>query len=135
MQHGASSRGPALGIVTTVNTAERAASRREPLKRLRGLRLAPPQFRLQTTNPGFRTDNVLTLRTVLPTPKYDKTASRTTVYQRVLDEIRSLPQVTGAGYISFLPMVIHNPPLSASSVSVSQTLVIWALPTRTAVCS
>src|SRR5437899_5131614 len=44
MQHGASSRGPALGIVTTVNTAERAASRREPLKRLRGLRLAPPQF-------------------------------------------------------------------------------------------
>jgi putative ABC transport system permease protein len=62
-------------------------------------------LRLQETNPGFRADNVLTLRTALPTPKYDATSRRVQFYQRVLSEVQRLPGVTGAAYISGLPMV------------------------------
>ena len=60
---------------------------------------------VQETNPGFRAENVLTLRTKLPTPKYDATSRRVQFYTRVLSEVQSLPGVTGAGYISYLPLV------------------------------
>ena len=62
-------------------------------------------LRIEETNPGFRAENVLTLRTALPAPKYDSTARRVQFYGRVLSEIRSLPGVTGAAYISSLPLV------------------------------
>ncbi|MDQ3426754.1 MAG: ABC transporter permease [Gemmatimonadota bacterium] len=61
---------------------------------------------LQAVDPGFRTENVLTLRTALPLPKYDSTARRMDYYARVLCEVRALPGVTSAAYISFLPMVM-----------------------------
>ncbi|MBA3522160.1 MAG: ABC transporter permease [Gemmatimonadales bacterium] len=61
---------------------------------------------LQAVDPGFRTENVLTLRTVLPLPKYDSTARRMDFYTRVLSEVRALPGVTSAAYISFLPMAM-----------------------------
>jgi putative ABC transport system permease protein len=63
-------------------------------------------WKLQGVDPGFRTEGVLTLRTALPTPKYDSTALRAGFYNRVLGEIRQLPGVTDAAYISFLPMVM-----------------------------
>ncbi|HEV3077245.1 MAG TPA: ABC transporter permease [Thermoanaerobaculia bacterium] len=62
-------------------------------------------WRLQATDPGFRAENVLTLRTALPTPKYASTARRAAFYQRVLTGVRALPGVDGAAYASFLPMV------------------------------
>jgi putative ABC transport system permease protein len=61
--------------------------------------------RLQQTNPGFRADNVLTLRTTLPSPKYDATARRVQFYGRVLSQAQRLPGVASAGYVSFLPLV------------------------------
>jgi putative ABC transport system permease protein len=62
-------------------------------------------WKLQGNDPGFRTEGVLTLRTALPIPKYDSTSLRANFYNRVLGDIRQLPGVTGAAYISGLPMV------------------------------
>jgi len=63
-------------------------------------------WKVQATDPGFRTDGVLTLRTALPMPKYEKAVVREAFYTRVLSEIRQLPGVSRAAYISFLPMVM-----------------------------
>jgi predicted permease len=63
-------------------------------------------WKLEGADPGFRTDGVLTMRTALPTPKYDSVAKRTAFYNRVLGEIRQLPGVTDAGYVTGLPMVM-----------------------------
>ena len=59
---------------------------------------------VQQVDPGFRTDGVLTLRTPLPLPKYESTARRARFYEQVTSEIRALPGVTHAAYISFLPL-------------------------------
>jgi predicted permease len=72
-------------------------------------------WRLQATDPGFHAEGVLTLRTALPIQpltqssgqppaKYNSTARRAEFYRRVLTGVRALPGVTGAAYISFLPM-------------------------------
>ncbi|HEY2431938.1 MAG TPA: ABC transporter permease [Vicinamibacterales bacterium] len=60
---------------------------------------------LQGRDPGFRADGVLTLQTDLPSAKYAGTDKRSTFYLRLLDQIRALPGVTSAAYISGLPMV------------------------------
>lgn len=65
-------------------------------------------LRIQATDPGFRTENLLTMRTALPLPKYLKTDTRVEFYTRVLSEVRQLPGVTHAAYISFLPMVMRG---------------------------
>jgi predicted permease len=65
-------------------------------------------WKVQATDPGFRTEGVLTLRTTLPLPKYEQTAKRTAFYDRVLGEVRQLPGVKSAAYISFLPMVMRG---------------------------
>jgi putative ABC transport system permease protein len=59
---------------------------------------------IQATDPGFRAEGVLTLRTPLPIPKYAATARRADFYNRVLDQVRALPGVTSAAYISSVPM-------------------------------
>jgi predicted permease len=61
-------------------------------------------WRLQTVDPGFRSDGVLTMRTSLPMPKYAATMNRVRFYRQVLDQVRGLPGVTSAAYTSFLPM-------------------------------
>ncbi len=58
-------------------------------------------WNLRAVHPGFRPDGVLTLRTALAMPKYEKTATRTGFYTRVLSDIRALPTVSGAAYVSF----------------------------------
>jgi predicted permease len=62
-------------------------------------------LRVQQTEPGFRTEGVLTMRTELPLPKYGATARRQQFYDAVLRDVKALPGVADAGYISFLPMV------------------------------
>ena len=62
-------------------------------------------WKVQAVNPGFRTENILTVRTALPIPKYEKTNVREQFYTKVLSEVRRLPGVTDAAYISALPMV------------------------------
>jgi predicted permease len=63
-------------------------------------------WRIQATDPGFRSEHVLTLRTMLPMPKYEERPVREAFYRRVLTATRQLPGVTGAAYTSFLPMVM-----------------------------
>ena len=65
-------------------------------------------WRVQQIDPGFRAENVLTLRTSLPASKYGETARRQDFYDRVLGEVRALPGVTSAAYISYLPMVMRG---------------------------
>jgi putative ABC transport system permease protein len=65
-------------------------------------------WRVQAVNPGFHSSGVLTVRTSLPMPKYSATSARQRFYSQVLDEVRSLPGVRQAAYISFLPMVMRG---------------------------
>jgi predicted permease len=65
-------------------------------------------WRLQSLDPGFRTDHVLTMVTSLPMPAYQSTALRERFYAQVLPEIRALPAVASAGYISRLPMAFKG---------------------------
>jgi predicted permease len=62
-------------------------------------------WRVQSVDPGFVSQNVLTLQTALPRPKYDSPARRKDFYDRVLTDVRTLPGVQGAAYITGLPMV------------------------------
>ncbi|MBK5299061.1 MAG: ABC transporter permease [Vicinamibacteria bacterium] len=65
-------------------------------------------WNVQQVDPGFRTDGVLTMRTALPWPAYQSTARREQFFDRVLTDIRALPAVQTAAYISFLPMVMRG---------------------------
>jgi predicted permease len=65
-------------------------------------------WNVQQTNPGFDPNNVLTVRTTLPVPKYAVTARRFAFYDRVLGDIQALPGVERAAYVSFLPMVMRG---------------------------
>jgi predicted permease len=65
-------------------------------------------WRVQSTPTGFRPEGVVTLRTWLPLPKYDPVVRRMAFYNRVLDDIRALPGVKSAAYISFLPMTVRG---------------------------
>lgn len=63
-------------------------------------------MRIQSVDPGFRSDSVLTVQTALPMPKYEVVATRVAFYQQVLSQVRALPGVSDAGYTSFLPMTL-----------------------------
>ena len=65
-------------------------------------------WHVQQVDPGFRTEGVLTMRTALPWPAYRSTARREQFFERVLTDIRGLPEVQAAAYISFLPMVMRG---------------------------
>ncbi|MBA3495869.1 MAG: ABC transporter permease [Gemmatimonadales bacterium] len=65
-------------------------------------------MRIQSTEPGFRPEGVLTLRTTLPASKYAITARRDRFYDRVLEEVRALPGVAGAAYTTGLPMSMRG---------------------------
>ena len=63
---------------------------------------------VQSRDPGFRADGVLTMRTALPLPQYEKVATREAFYTRVLSEITALPGVSSAAYVSFAPMTMRG---------------------------
>jgi predicted permease len=65
-------------------------------------------WRIQAVDPGFRPEHVLTLRTSLPMPKYQRATDRQPFYTHVLSEAQRLPGVAGAAYISFLPIVMRG---------------------------
>jgi predicted permease len=64
--------------------------------------------RVQAIDPGFRAENVLTMKTVLPLPKYDSVETRAQFYERVLRDVRALPGVEAAGYVTGLPLVMRG---------------------------
>lgn len=61
-------------------------------------------WNVQAINPGFQTEGVVMLRTALPSPKYNPPAARRAFYSRVLDQVRAMPGVTSAAYVSYHPM-------------------------------
>ena len=68
--------------------------------------LVRAMWRLQSVDPGFRTEGVLVVRTALPWTKYALTMRRADFYSRVLEKVRALPGVTSAAYTSFAPMTM-----------------------------
>ena len=65
-------------------------------------------WNIQARDPGFSTENLLTLRTALPRPKYDSVAQREQYYTNVLRGVRALPGVTSAAFTTGLPMVMRG---------------------------
>ena len=63
-------------------------------------------WRVQAIDPGFVAQDVLTLRTALPRPKYESPVRRDEFYGRVLAGVRALPGVQSAAFITGLPMVM-----------------------------
>jgi predicted permease len=61
--------------------------------------------RINQVNPGFASEGILTVRTALPSPRYDQVAARAQFYSRVLAEVRAQPGVTGAAFVSAVPLV------------------------------
>ena len=61
-------------------------------------------LQLQAVDLGFRTPGVVTLRTALPSPRYDVTALRAAFYEQVLADVRTMPGVSAAGYATSLPV-------------------------------
>ena len=63
-------------------------------------------LRVQATPPGFTPAGVVTLRTTLPMPKYQSLDKRVAFHAGVVEQVRALPGVESAAYVSFLPMVM-----------------------------
>jgi predicted permease len=63
---------------------------------------------VRAIDPGFRSENVLTLKTILPRPKYAATETREQFYSQVLAETRALPGVQSAAYVSFAPFTMRG---------------------------
>jgi predicted permease len=59
---------------------------------------------IQARDPGFRPEGVLTMQAPLPIPMYGSLATREAFYTRVLSDVRALPGVTNAAFVSYLPM-------------------------------
>ena len=62
-------------------------------------------LRLQAQETGFRSDGVLTFQLSLPQSSYTKNDAIVQTYQRILDDIRSIPGVHAAGGVNMLPLV------------------------------
>ena len=60
--------------------------------------------RLRQVDLGFKTNNLLTMRMVLPLPKYLKPETRAAFYDELLRRVDELPGVESAGMISYLPL-------------------------------
>ena len=61
-------------------------------------------LRIQSTDPGFHAENVLTVVTDLPSSRYDLASRREELYRRILEGVRALPGVQSAAYTSGVPM-------------------------------
>ncbi len=61
-------------------------------------------WRVENVDLGFRTDHILTMRTMLPQPKYERVRAREDFYANVLREVGRLPGVVSAAYAGYIPM-------------------------------
>ena len=61
-------------------------------------------LKLVRTDPGFRSDHVLTMRIFLPSNKYQKSEQQLAFERAALERIRAVPGVESAGTVTFLPL-------------------------------
>ena len=61
-------------------------------------------LRLLDSNVGFDPQNVLTMTTALPMPKYQDLDKQVSFYDQLNTRVTSLPGVTGAGTVNILPL-------------------------------
>jgi putative ABC transport system permease protein len=59
---------------------------------------------VMAVDPGFSVDHRLTVRLALPAARYRDTAARAAFYDRLLDQLSTLPGVRDAGIVSELPL-------------------------------
>ncbi|HWS54894.1 MAG TPA: ABC transporter permease [Pyrinomonadaceae bacterium] len=62
-------------------------------------------LRLRSVDPGFRADNLLTMRVVLPDLKYPDQARRSAFYAEVVRRVGALPGVQSAAVTNWIPLV------------------------------
>lgn len=65
-------------------------------------------LQIQSVDPGFRAENVLTLRTAMAGARYDTAARRNAFYQNVLEGVRHVPGVASAGYVTSVPITLQG---------------------------
>jgi putative ABC transport system permease protein len=70
---------------------------------------------LQSTDPGFNPEKVLTMEFLLPGPQYTEDIQLVRFYQRAMDNIRALPSVRSVS-------VVGTPPLSGQKLSTKFTI-------------
>ena len=61
-------------------------------------------LRLRNIDPGFRADNLLTMKIELPEPKYEEFAKRTAFYTELVQRVKSLAGVRSAAVTTNLPL-------------------------------
>jgi predicted permease len=62
-------------------------------------------LRLRGVDPGFRADNLLTMRVVLPEMKYPDQPRRTAFYAELVRRLEALPGVQSAAVTNWIPLV------------------------------
>jgi putative ABC transport system permease protein len=60
-------------------------------------------LRLHAVNPGFNTENLLTMRVLLPSARYKEGYQNIAFFKQAVERMASLPGVRSAGAISYLP--------------------------------
>jgi putative ABC transport system permease protein len=65
-------------------------------------------MRLRNVDAGFNSENLLTMKVVLPRLKYPDHARRTAFFDQLLERIGSLPGVQSAGVITNLPLTFKG---------------------------
>lgn len=61
-------------------------------------------LRLQQANLGFQAKSVLTMKLILPEPRYAATASKGAFHRQVVEAVNGLPGVISAATVSYLPL-------------------------------
>lgn len=61
-------------------------------------------WQLQKVDPGFQTDNALTLKVSLPKRKYPEETQQVAFFQQLIEKVRALPGVQTVGATSLVPV-------------------------------
>lgn len=65
-------------------------------------------WRVQSVNPGFESEGLLTMTASLPAGRFDTQEKRDAFYASAIERLKSIPGVTGAATVSRLPMTLRG---------------------------